>query len=123
MEPPHKGTRPSGQDAVSGLLSHFFRISFTAILAAALAVGVGLLVAYEAAQQWPPRHLLDVIIAIVAAIFAYAIALTVLVSEALKALLYTTKETEKQTYTVGNLAERGEGRQACGSRAWGRGER
>ena len=91
---------------VKTLFRAFFRIFFTAILAAALAVGVSLLIAYEATQQWPPRHLVDVLIAIVAIIFTYAVALTVLVSEALKALLYTTQEAEKQTYTVGNIAER-----------------
>ena len=92
---------------VKTLFRAFFRIFFTAILAAALAVGVGLLVAYEATQHWPPRHLVDGIIAVVAIVFTYAVALTVLVAEALKALLYATKEAEKQTYTVGNLVERG----------------
>ena len=88
------------------LFRAFFRIFFTAILAAALAVGVGLLVAYEASNQWPPRHLVDVLIAIVAILFAYAASLTVLVSEAVKALLFTAKEAEKETYTAGNMAER-----------------
>ena len=91
---------------VKTLFRAFFRIFFTAILAAALAVGVGLLIAYEASNQWPPRHLVDVLVAIVAVLFAYAAALTVLVSEAVKALLYTTKEAEKETYTAGNLVER-----------------
>lgn len=89
------------------LFRAFFRIFFTAVLSAALAVGVGLLVAYEASHQWPPRHLVDVLIAIGAILFAYATALTVLVNEALKALLYTAKEAEKETYTVGNIVERG----------------
>lgn len=92
---------------VKTLFRAFFRIFFTAVLALTLAVGVGLLVAYEATQQWPPRHLVDVIIAIVAILFAYAASLTVLISEAVKALLFTTKEAEKETYTVGNLVERG----------------
>ena len=91
---------------VKTLFRAFFRIFFTAILAAALAAGVGLLIAYEASNQWPPRHLVDVLVAIVAVLFAYAAALTVLVSEAVKALLYTTKEAEKETYTAGNLVER-----------------
>lgn len=91
---------------VKTLFRAFFRIFFTAILAAALAVGVGLLVAYEASHQWPPRHLADVVVAAVAILFAYAAALTVLVSEAVKALLYTTKEAEKETYTAGNIIER-----------------
>ena len=89
------------------LFRAFFRIVFTAILAAALAVGVGLLIAYKASNQWPPRHLVDVLIAIVAVLSAYAVSLTVLVSEAVKALLYTTKEAEKETYTAGNIIERG----------------
>jgi p-aminobenzoyl-glutamate transporter AbgT len=89
------------------LFRAFFRIFFTAILAAAVAVGVGLLIAYEASNQWPPRHLVDVLIAIVAILFAYAASLTVLVVEAVKALLYATKEAEKETYTAGNIIERG----------------
>jgi hypothetical protein len=89
------------------LFRAFFRILFTAILSAALAVGVGLLIAYEASNQWPPRHLVDVLIAIVAVLFAYAASLTVLASEAVKALLYTAKEATKETYTAGNIIERG----------------
>jgi ABC-type Fe3+-siderophore transport system permease subunit len=89
------------------LIRAFFRIFFTAILAAALAVGIGLLIAYEASHQWPPQRLVDVLVAVAAILFAYAAALTVLVSEAVKALLYTTKEAEKETYTAGNLIERG----------------
>ncbi|MGH2516578.1 MAG: hypothetical protein ACRDHP_13060 [Ktedonobacterales bacterium] len=85
----------------------FFRILVTVILSAALAVGVGLLIAYEAGKQWPPQHLVDVLIAIVAIIFAYAASLTVLASEAVKALLFATKEAEKETYSVGNIVERG----------------
>ena len=64
------------------LFRAFFRIFFTAILSAALAAGVGLLIAYEASNQWPPRHPIDVLIAIVAVLFAYAVSLTVPVSDA-----------------------------------------
>jgi hypothetical protein len=67
---------------LKALFRAFFRIVFTAILAAAVAVGVGLLVAYEASNQWPPRHPIDALIAIVAVLFAYAVSLTIPVSEA-----------------------------------------
>ena len=83
------------------------RIFFTAVLSATLALAVGLLVAYEIAHQWPPRHVADAIIAVVAILFAYATTLTVLVGEAVKALLFTVKEAEKETYTAGNIVERG----------------
>lgn len=89
------------------LFRAFFRIFFTAILSAALAVGVGMLVAYQAGHQWPPSHLVDVVIGVVAVLFTYATALTVLVSEAVKALLFTAKDAVKETYTAGNLIERG----------------
>jgi hypothetical protein len=89
------------------LFQAFFRIVFTAILSAALAVSVGLLVAYEASKQWPPQQSADVLIAIVAVLFTYAASLTVLVSEAVKALLYSSKEAVKETYTAGNIIERG----------------
>ena len=89
------------------LFRAFFRILFTAILSAALAVSIGLLVSYEASKQWPPQQSVDVLIAIVAILFAYATSLTVLVSEAVKALLYSSKEAVKETYTAGNIIERG----------------
>ena len=89
------------------LFQAFFRIVFTAILSAALAVSVGLLVAYEASKQWPPQQSVVVLIAIVAVLFTYAASLTVLVSEAVKALLFSSKEAVKETYTAGNLIERG----------------
>lgn len=85
----------------------FFRILFTALLSAALAVGCGLLVSYEGTRQWPPHQLSVIVIAIVALLAAYAGGLTVLMSEAVRALVYTVKEAEKETYTVGNLVERG----------------
>ncbi|HLZ23391.1 MAG TPA: hypothetical protein VKQ30_14840 [Ktedonobacterales bacterium] len=88
------------------LFRSFFRVLVTAILSATLAVGVGLLVAYQIGHAWPPRHAIDVIIAAVAVLFAYAASLTVLISESVKALLFTAKEAEKETYTAGNLAER-----------------
>lgn len=91
---------------VKTMFHAFFRVLVTAILSATLAVAVGLLVAYEATNQWPPRHLVDVLIGVVAMIFTYATVLTVLVSEALRTLLYTVKEAEKQTYTAGNIVER-----------------
>ena len=85
----------------------FFRIIFTALLSAALAVVCGLLVSYEGTRQWPPNQLTVIVIAVVAVLAAYAGGLTVLLSEAVKALVYTAKEAEKETYTVGNLVERG----------------
>lgn len=85
----------------------FFRLFFTALLSAAVAVACGLLVSYEATHQWPPHQLSVILIAIVAVLAAYAGGLTVLLAEAVKALVYTAKEAEKETYTVGNLVERG----------------
>lgn len=92
---------------VKTLFHAFFRILFTALLSAALAVACGLLVAYEGTRQWPPHQLTVIVIAIVAVLAAYAGGMTVLMSEAIKALVYTVKEAEKETYTVGNIVERG----------------
>ncbi len=85
----------------------FFRILFTALLSAALAVACGLLIAYEGTHQWPPQRLTVIVIGIVALLAAYAGGLTVLVSEAVKALIYSVKEAEKETYTMGTIVERG----------------
>ena len=62
----------------------FFRMLFTGILCAAVAVGAVLLVAYSNVHQWPPDRLTEAAAAAMGVLAAYAGGLTVLVQEAVR---------------------------------------
>ena len=74
----------------------FWRILFMAVLAAALAAGATLLLAYEGTRQWPPTQLTYMAAAAFAVLTAYAAGLTVLLSESVKALVDAAKVAEHE---------------------------
>jgi hypothetical protein len=69
----------------------FFRLVATVIVAAAVAVGGTLGVAYQQAHVWPPKTLTEVTAGVIGVLAAYAAGLTVLVREALAGV----KEVER----------------------------
>lgn len=74
----------------------FFRILFMSLFAAAVAAGVALLVAYEGTRQWPPTQLVYVAAGAFAVVTAYAMGVTVLLSESVKALVDAAKLAERE---------------------------
>lgn len=74
----------------------FWRILFMSLFAAVLAAGVALLVAYEGTRQWPPTQLVYVAVAAFAVVSAYAVGVTVLLSESVKALVDAATMMERE---------------------------
>lgn len=73
---------------IKSLFHAFFKITFAALFAGALAAGVTLLVVYlNNGRLWPPRTLIDVAAAAIGVLAAYAAGLTMLLREALRAAL------------------------------------
>jgi TPP-dependent indolepyruvate ferredoxin oxidoreductase alpha subunit len=73
-----------------------WRILFMSLFAAALAAGVAILVGYEGTRQWPPTQLMYVAAGAFAVLSAYAVGLTVLLSESVKALVDAAKLAERE---------------------------
>lgn len=74
----------------------FFRIVFMSLFAAVVAAGVAVLVAYEGSRQWPPTQLMYVAAGAFAVVSAYAVGVTVLMSESVKALVDAAKLAERE---------------------------
>lgn len=79
---------------------------FTTVLAAAVAGGAALLVAYSQTQSWPPTHMTDVTAAAFAVLAAYAAAVTVLLRASTKTLLGAAKVVEKEAVAPVKAVER-----------------
>src|SRR5262249_25145560 len=73
-----------------------WRILFMSLFAAALAAGVAMLVAYEGTRRWPPPPSMYVAAGAFAVLSAYAVGLTVLLSESVKALVDAAKLAERE---------------------------
>ena len=74
----------------------FWRILFMSVFGAVVAAGVTLLVAYEGTGHWPPTQLVYVAAAAFAVVTAYAMGVTVLLSESVKALVDAAKVAERE---------------------------
>jgi hypothetical protein len=73
---------------IKSLFHAFFKITFSALFAGALAAGATLLVIYlNDGHVWPPTMLIEVGAAAIGVLTAYAVGLTVLLREALHAAL------------------------------------
>jgi hypothetical protein len=73
-----------------------WRILFMSLFAAALGAGVALLVAYEGTRQWPPTQLMYVAAVALAVVAGYAVGVTVLLSESVKALVDAATVAERE---------------------------
>jgi pectin methylesterase-like acyl-CoA thioesterase len=73
-----------------------WRILFMSLFAAALGAGGAVLVAYEGTRQWPPSQLMEVAAGAFAVVSAYAVGVTVLLSESVKALVDAAKVVERE---------------------------
>jgi hypothetical protein len=82
------------------------RLVFTAVLAAAVAGGVALLVAYANTRHWPPTQMTDVTAAAFAVLAAYAAGVTVLLRASTRTLLGAAKVVEKEAVAPVKAVER-----------------
>ena len=83
-----------------------FSMLFTAVLAAAVAGGAALLVAYAQTRHWPPSQLTDVTAAAFAVLAAYAAGVTVLLRASTQAVLGAAKVVEKEAVAPMKAVER-----------------
>jgi hypothetical protein len=79
---------------------------FTAVLAAAVAGGAALLVAYAQTRQWPPSQLTDVSAIAFAVLGAYAAGVTVLLRASTQAVLGAAQVVEKEAVAPVKAVER-----------------
>ncbi len=84
----------------------FFNLVFTAVLAAAVAGGATLLVAYIQTRNWPPAQMTDVTAAAFAVLAAYAAGVTVLLRASTRTLLGAAKVVEKEAVAPMKAVER-----------------
>jgi hypothetical protein len=83
-----------------------FNMLFTAVLAAAVAGGAALLVAYAQTRHWPPSQLTAVTAAAFAVLGAYAAGVTVLLRASTQAMLGAAKVVEKEAVAPMKAVER-----------------
>ncbi len=84
----------------------FFNLLFTAVLAAAVAGGATLLVAYTETRHWPPTQMTGVTAAAFAVLAAYAAGVTVLLRASTRTLLGAAKVVEKEAVAPVKAVER-----------------
>ena len=84
-----------------------FNMLFTAVLAAAVAGGAALLVAYAQTRHWPPSQMTDVTAVAFAVLGAYAAGVTVLLRASTQAVLGAAKVVEKEAVAPMKAVERG----------------
>jgi hypothetical protein len=84
----------------------FLNLLFTAVLAAAVAAGAALLVAYVETRHWPPAQLTYVTAAAFAVLAAYAAGVTVLLRASTRTLLGAAKVVEKEAVAPMKAVER-----------------
>ena len=83
----------------------FVHLLFTAVLAAAVAAGAALLVAYVDTRHWPPTQLTEVTAGAFAVLAAYAAAVTVLLRASTRTLLDAAKVVEQEAVAPVKAAE------------------
>jgi len=85
----------------------FFRLILTFVLGVLVGGGATLLIAYQGQPHWPPdQHTAYAALAI-ALLLGYGMALTVLMIEAVHALLATVNLARKEAFSTGNIIEHG----------------
>jgi hypothetical protein len=72
---------------IKSFFSAFFKITFTGLFLGAAAAGATLLVAYLNGHVWPPQTLTEVAMGAVGLLTSYAVGLTMLMREAVRAAL------------------------------------
>jgi hypothetical protein len=81
---------------IKSLFGAFFKITFTALFAGAVAAGGTLLVAYQHGQAWPPKTLTEAAAVTIGVLGAYAAGLTMLLREAVRAALTVERGAVKK---------------------------